>query len=369
MASQAQFWRISSPMPSFVFHFRVMHRLKYILLASVFPFGCKQEVTTWNHCAAPASIRSLDVISNTEIRYAGSNGWVGRTQNGGDQWIHEQWNAPDGSQPSFRSSGWNGKSWFAVSIASPAWIVMLSESETQPNWVHQDTSANAFLDAMAWWNEAEGVVFGDPVDGCLTLLVTRDGGQTWTPTPCPDVPKHTEGEAGFAASNGNICIVGDTAWVFTGGVASRCLRSVDRGASWNATPLPIRQGETMTGVFAASFADSKNGLAMGGHWEYPEDNHGNLIGTTDGGETWNLLAEGTGPGYRSSIVHHPIRRQEIACTGFRGLDISKDGGKTWIHVNDSSRYVARFSPDGRTLWLAGKQTISSVDWDEIATLD
>ena len=107
----------------------------------------------------------------------------------------------------------------------------------------------------------------------------------------------------------------------------------------------------------------------GGHWEYPEDNHGNLIGTTDGGETWNLLAEGTGPGYRSSIVHHPIRKQEIACTGFRGLDISKGGGQTWIHVNDSSRYVARFSPDGRTLWLAGKQTISSVDWDEIATLD
>ena len=84
-----------------------------------------------------------------------------------------------------------------------------------PEWVHHDTSAAVFLDAMAWWDADEGLVFGDPVNDCLTLLVTRDGGQTWTQTPCNDTPPTLEGEAGFAASNGNICIQGDTAWVFT----------------------------------------------------------------------------------------------------------------------------------------------------------
>ena len=42
---------------------------------------------------------------------------------------------------------------------------------------------------------------------------------------------------------------------------------------------------------------------MGGNWEDPNNNRGNLAETHDGGET--LIAEGTGPGYRSSIVHHP----------------------------------------------------------------
>ena len=88
------------------------------------------------------------------------------------------------------------------------------------------TPVAVFLDAMAWWNSQEGLVFGDPVDSCLTLLVTRDGGHSWHRQACL-VPAHTK--YGFGASNGNICIQRDTAWVLTGGVVSRCLKSTDRG--------------------------------------------------------------------------------------------------------------------------------------------
>ena len=97
-----------------------------------------------------------------------------------------------------------------------------------------------------------------------------------------------------------------------------------------------------------------------------DDNFGNLIATRDGGETWRLLAEGTGPGYRSCIVHHPRNSQQVVASGFQGVDVSLDGGTTWRHVSDSSRYVARFSPSGRTLWLAGKRSLSRVSWDAIS---
>lgn len=332
--------------------------------------GCGTADSEWAQWEVPCSVRTLDVKSDGHIRYAGSDGWVGQTQDGGAHWTQQQWMAPDSTTPSFRASSFSGEHWFAAGIASPAWIARAKDSAMHPEWVHHDTSAAVFLDAMAWWDADEGLVFGDPVNGCLTLLVTRDGGQTWTQTPCNDTLQPSEGEAGFAASNGNICIQGDTAWVFTGGRASQCFRSTDRGHSWTATTLPIRQGGTMTGVFSASFADAQHGLAMGGDWEDPENNRGNMISTADGGTSWSLVAEGAGPGYRSCIMHHPERHNEVVCVGNLGMDVSMDGGNLWTHVSDSSQYVARFSPDGRTLWMAGNRHVARCEWHALtAALD
>ena len=88
-----------------------------------------------------------------------------------------------------------------------------------------------------------------------------------------------EGEAAFAASNGNLACHGDTVWIFTGGLTSRCLRSLDAGASWTSIDLPVTQGSSMTGVFSATFQNARQGWAMGGNWEVPEDNEGNLAVT------------------------------------------------------------------------------------------
>ena len=328
--------------------------------------GCEQRGSEWTQWQVPCSVRTLDLASNEHVRYAGSNGWVGQTLDGGARWTKRQWLAPDSTAPSFRASAFAGEDWFAVGIASPAWMARTRSTEMNPTWVHHDTSSAVFLDAMAWWNDAEGLVFGDPMEGCLTLLVTRDGGQTWVQTPCDELTSPLDGEAGFAASNGNICIEGDTAWVFTGGRASRCFRSTDRGHSWAVNSLPIRQGSAMTGVFSASFANAQSGLAMGGDWESPHDNKGNLISTTDGGFTWEVIAEGTGPGYRSCIRHHPIRQNEVVSVGKLGIDVSTDGGHHWTHVSDSSQYVARFSPDGRTLWMAGNMHVTRCNWHWLA---
>lgn len=342
-----------------------MKRRHFLFWLGLVALSACQPQATWTTWDVPSAVRTLDVLSEHHIRYAAANGWVGQTLDDGETWAQMQWMAPDSTTPSFRSSASNGRHWFAVSIASPAWIAQTPLDALEPAWVYRDTSAAVFLDAMAWWNAEEGLVFGDPVDSCLTLLETRDAGQSWQRITCDKIPQHAAGEAGFAASNGNICIQGDTAWVFTGGRASRCLRSIDRGHHWEAMDLPIRQGESMTGVFGASFANAEQGLAIGGHWEHPNDNVGNLISSSDGGLTWTLISEGAGPGYRSCIQHHPHRSEEVVAVGFKGVDVSLDGGLTWNHVNDTSAFVARFAPEGRTLWLAGKDHIHRVDWDNL----
>lgn len=310
----------------------------------------------------PASIRSLNVLDDRTVAFAGSNGFVGMTHNAGMSWDTARWTSPDGRHPSFRASSLFPQRFFAVSIEDPGYIVEFQDGLAVSTVRHSDARNGVFWDAMAWWNAREGMVFGDPVDGCFALLITRDGGQTWRQAPCETLPSPLPGEAAFAASNGNIALTADTAWVFTGGVHSRCLRSLDRGRSWEAFELPIVQGDAMTGVFAADFRNAQRGVAIGGNWEAPAFNENNLVGTQDGGDSWHVLAPGNGPGYRSCVVHHPSDPSTIVAVGYPGMDLSTDGGQTWQHLNDEPHFTARFAPSGRTLWLAGADHVEALAW-------
>ena len=111
----------------------------------------------------------------------------------------------------------------------------------------------------------------------------------------------------------------------------------------------------MTGGFSLDFADARHGIVWGGNWEAKEDNTARAAVTSDGGETWTLLADGAGPGYGSSVRYRPgSSGQQLALVGTPGgVDVSDDGGTTWRHVSDSSFYAARFSPDGSVLWVCG----------------
>ncbi len=60
---------------------------------------------------------------------------------------------------------------------------------------------------------------GDPVENCLSVIITRDGGKTWNKLSCDQLPGAAEGEAAFAASNSNIAVEGEKAWILSGGAA------------------------------------------------------------------------------------------------------------------------------------------------------
>ena len=49
----------------------------------------------------------------------------------------------------------------------------------------------------------------------------------------------------------------------------------------------------------------KQRMGWGGNWEAMDDNAANKIATADGGETWELLTPGAGPGYRSCVQYVP----------------------------------------------------------------
>ncbi len=230
--------------------------------------------------------------------------------------------------------------------------------------VYEENHPKVFYDAMAFWNDQEGIAIGDPTDDCMSIIITRDGGYTWTKLSCDVLPKAKEGEAAFAASDTNIAIVGDHTWVATGGKASRVLYSPDKGNTWTIYETPIAQGLETTGMYSIDFYDEKHGFAIGGDYTKPADSSANKIRTQDGGKTWQLVAKNQSPGYRSCVQYVPNSdAKELVAVGFKGIDYSNDAGETWKHLSDEGFYTIRFLNDS-VAYAAGKGRISKLIFRE-----
>lgn len=262
--------------------------------------------------------------------------------------------------PNFRALAVNDKSAYGISIGNPALVYNLDVDKDKIKIVYTEEHEKAFYDAMAFWNEKEGIAIGDPTDDCMSIIITRDGGNTWAKLSCDILPKAKDGEAAFAASDTNIAIVGDKTWVATGGKASRILYSADRGHTWAIFETPIVQGIGTTGMYSVDFYDELNGFAIGGDYTKADANNANKIRTKDGGKTWELVAQNQNPGYRSCVQYVPNSYgRAMVAIGFKGIDYSSDSGNTWKHLSDEGYYTLRFLNDS-TAFAAGNKRISKL---------
>ncbi len=326
-----------------------------LLAACSGPTELEELKITWE---VPSSIRALEVVSESEVWYAGSNGRIGVTRDGGKSWQHDSLRLTDGTAPALRSLAVTSRAAHALTIASPA--VLFRSTDYGAHWdsVYTEHHEDVFYDSMAFWDDEEGIAMGDAIDGCLSILMTRDGGLTWVKKRCDELPPSIPGEAAFAASNGNIALAGDQVWIATGGKASRIFHSSDRGQSWDVYPTPIVQGGTMTGMFSIAMCDANRGVGWGGNWEAMEDNTANKVTSSDGGRSWSLFSPNEGPGYRSCIRYLPGSNcQGIWAVGTPGISQSTDAGQTWHTEADSSFFTVRFTPSGMHAWLAGRGII------------
>lgn len=264
----------------------------------------------------------------------------------------------DNEKLNFRAFASTSYAGFALSIGSPTYLYKIGEDETKT--VYQEDHEKAFYDSMDFWNDKEGIAIGDPTDDCMSIIITRDGGNTWNKLSCDILPKAKEGEAAFAASDTNIAIIGDKTWVATGGKASRILFSPDKGKTWEVFNTPIVQGLETTGMYSLDFYDENNGFAIGGDYTKAADSSANKIRTQDGGKTWKLVSQNQSPGYRSCVQYIPGRKaKELVAIGFKGIDYSSDAGENWKHLSDEGFYTFRFVNDS-VAYAAGNKRIAKL---------
>ncbi|WP_420553575.1 WD40/YVTN/BNR-like repeat-containing protein [Tenacibaculum aiptasiae] len=344
-----------------------MKRISLLILVVIISFSCKKEYTPRNinsvkiteYKQDSISIRAIQVISENELLYAGSKGALGLTQDGGKSWDIKRLNYNDSIIPNFRSIAMNKEGVFALSVANPALLFKVNlEKDTL---VYKEEHEKVFYDCMKFFDDGlHGIAVGDPTENCPSILLTIDGGITWSKLPCEKLPKFEEGEAFFAASNTNIAIINKTVWIASGGSKARILKSVDYGNTWEVYNTPIVQGDGPQGIYSIDFYDENNGIAIGGNYSKEDDNYANKAITKDGGKTWTIVANNQNPSYKSCVQYVPnTNGKEIFAVGKTGVSFSNDGGISWKEVSKDKYYAIQFV-DENTAWLSGHEKIGKL---------
>jgi photosystem II stability/assembly factor-like uncharacterized protein len=309
-----------------------------------------------------ASIRAIETDGEQGLWFAASNGQYGFIDKEKmllDSISHE------GQVPNFRSLAVNGDHAFLLSIEDPALLfrVGMPPAKRETELVYREDHPDVFYDSMTFLNRKDGVAMGDPTEGCLSILLTRDGGNTWSRIPCSELPETIDGEAGFAASDTNIATRGENIWIAIGGSRSRIWRSTDKGVHWEVFETPLVEGKKMTGIYSLDFSSATEGIIMGGNWERKDDCTRTKALSRDGGVTWELIADKKMPGYISCVQYVPeTQGKEIMAVSTEGIYYSGDHGQNWTKLSQEGFFSLRFETRN-SAWLSRQNEIVHVILD------
>lgn len=320
---------------------------------------CSQELHWQNvPVAINSSFRAVSVVDNDVVWISGNNGWVGRSTNGGKNWIFKQISNFDSLD--FRSLyAFDSLTAIIANAGSPAFV--LKTSDGGKNWkvVYENNSPSIFIDGIDFWDRNEGIIYGDPIEGRMFLIRTKDSGSSWKEISWESRPVLEQGEASFAASGTGIrCIGKNKLIIATGGAVSRLWISKDKGIRWNSLVTPILQGYPTTGIFSVAFFDQTKGIIVGGDYQRDTLKTNHVFYTLNSGAQWLYPSKPT-RGYMESVEF--INDSVVMATGPQGTDISFDSGINWKSFsNEKQFHVIRKARKGSLIIAAGNRKIALI---------
>ena len=293
------------------------------------------------------TFRGLSVVNEKIAWASGSNGWIAKTIDG----EHFDWQQVIGYEKTdFRSiKAFSDNEAIIVGIGSPSYILKTVDGGKSWIKVYENSHPEVFLDGIEFLNKNVGFVYGDPINGLMTLLKTTDRGGNWENISRKANIKLSEGEASFAASGTGIRAFKNKVYIISGGTKSRLFISEDGGSNFKIEDIPILQGQSTQGAFSID-VNKKGVYVVGGDYTKPnlrEKNYAFLNAETHQWET----AEISPLGHRSCIVsvHHHF----LITTGDNGTDYSVDGGRNWMKLSDANYYVSK--KGGNYIYFVGQK--------------
>ncbi|MCD6064635.1 MAG: oxidoreductase, partial [Flavipsychrobacter sp.] len=256
-----------------------------------------------------------------------------------------------------------------ANAGSPAYILRTGDGGASWKKVYENTDSAAFFDGIDFWGKPfgywnisgkkQGIIHGDPIDGRMLLLYTKDGGMSWKERKGP---KMNKGEASFAASGTSISCLWDRAvLIATGGKTSRLFLSRNRGRSWRSIPTPMLAGTESTGIYSVMMGPTVwHWLIAGGDYRRDTLTTANFFYTLNKGKTWQAPATTT-RGYRECLARiddehsaKKSRTRTMFALGPSGIDISTDDGVNWKPLSDEKGFhVIKPGRDHKLMFLAG----------------
>ena len=302
------------------------------------------------------SIRALEVENDSICWFAGNKNKFGYTNDFGKTW-KESVIKYDMFSLEFRSISVTSNSVFILSVGSPTLLFKIDKKTLNYKLVYNETNEKAFYDSMQFWDDKNGIAVGDPTENCMSIVLTKDGGNSWEKIACEYLPLSTEGEAAFAASNTNISLGNQKGFIATGGKEANVLVGSEYGKSWKKYKTPIIQGEKMTGIFSMDNLSVDTAIIAGGDWSAKQKINKAMAITKDGGNSWQLIENN--PGYISCVQFIPKTKTLVACST-TGIYYSNNLAESWKKFSKESYYSFRISKNGEYLYFSGKNKLMSV---------
>lgn len=324
----------------------------WTLLAAGQEFGWEMHETGSN-----ASFRGLVSVNDQVIWACGSQGTVLRSEDGGLRW--EKIRLPGMDKVELRSMhAWDAREAIVATAGQPCVILKTTNGGVAWREVYRNERPESFIDGMRFFNDRDGFVVGDPIDGYWMLLRSYDRGESWQVAPRESV-KAVEGEAAFAASNGSIAwLSGNDLVIGLGGSEgiAKVLASLDGGATWGRRDLSCMQRNASSGVFSLAHSGIGKELAtvvaVGGDYLKPERAEDHVAISSDGGHSWRIPSGTLPRGFRSSVASAEMDDRPFWVTvGPTGSEWSRDG-EAWVPISEDPFHALSVSPSGR-FWAIG----------------
>ncbi len=350
--------------------------LVFVCISGLFCMSCPAQTaptpatTRWDpweaeHSNTKEALRGIHAVGNGVAWASGAHGTVLRTEDSGFVW--QQCKVPEGADTlDFRSVwAWDAKTALVMSSGAGRESRLYKTTDGCVTWklLYTNHESDGFWDGLAFADEKNGFLLGDPVKGNFVLLRTADGGEHWTAVRTRDLNIGDEKLGAFAASNSALALGGPKVagvpmpWFATSGVSGGAGPFVYAGSvtcaaevlqknpssclsrEWHFAKagVPVAGGASSAGVFSLAFRQDASGnsthaVAVGGDYSHPAAVNRTAAYLDVKAGSW-LPATKLPHGYRSAVAWDAADNVWIA-VGPNGSDVSYDDGKTWSALGD-----------------------------------